>query len=195
MLEKAVMSAEEIHRALVRIAYQVVERNSGCKDLVLIGVHTRGVPLAHRIAAAIEGFEHVDIPVGAIDIRLHRDDLSLLGKQPAIRASNIPTDITNKNVILIDDVLFTGRTIRAAMDALIDFGRPRRIQLAVLIDRGHRELPIRSNFVGKNIPSSKNERIMVLLKETDSKDAVLTMHTDKQQTMLVGKLGDAYEPI
>jgi len=193
MLEKAVMSAEEIRRALVRIAYQVVEKNGGCKDLVLIGVHTRGVPLAHRIAAAIKGFEHVDIPVGALDIRLHRDDLKLLEEQPAIRPSDIPTDITDKSVILIDDVLFTGRTIRAAMDALIDFGRPRSIQLAVLIDRGHRELPIRSNFVGKNIPSSKNERIMVLLKENDGRDAVVIMNTARQQIMPIEKLGDAYE--
>ncbi|MFC2058097.1 bifunctional pyr operon transcriptional regulator/uracil phosphoribosyltransferase PyrR [Chloroflexota bacterium] len=193
MLEKAVMSAEEIRRALVRIAYQVVEKNGGSKDLVLIGVHTRGVPLAYRIAAAIKEFEHVDIPVGSLDIRLHRDDLKLLEEQPVIRPSDIPTDITDKSVILIDDVLFTGRTIRAAMDALIDFGRPRSIQLAVLIDRGHREIPIRANFVGKNIPSSKNERIMVLLKENDGRDAVVIMNTARQQIMPTGKLGDAYE--
>lgn len=173
MPEKVIMSENEIRRALVRIAHEAVESNGGCHDLVIIGMHTRGVPLAHRIAAAIKKFEKVDIPVGGLDIGPYRDDLPYLEEQPVIRPSDIPTNITGKNVVLVDDVLFTGRSIRAAMDAIVDFGRPQRIQLAVLIDRGHRELPIRANFVGKNIPSSKYERIQLKLKETDGRDEVV----------------------
>ena len=175
MPEKVIMSEDEIRRALVRIAHEAWESNSGCEALVFIGIHTRGVPLAHRIAALIKGFEKADIPVGALDIGLHRDDLNDFGVRPIVRPSDIPTSITDKNVVLVDDVLFTGRTTRAAMDALIDFGRPRRILLAVLIDRGHRELPIRANFVGRNIPSSKYERIQLRLRETDGKDEVVIM--------------------
>ena len=164
MPEKVIMSEDEIRRALVRISHEVLESNGGCNNLVLIGVHTRGVPLAHRIALVIKKAEGVDVPVGNLDIGLHRDDLQYLETPPVIRPTDIPTEITGKNVVLVDDVLFTGRSIRAAMDALIEFGRPQRIQLAVLIDRGHRELPIRANFVGRNIPSSKDERIQLRLK-------------------------------
>ena len=181
MSEKVIMTEDEIRRALVRISHEVLESNGGCNNLVLIGVHTRGVPLAHRIAAVMKGAEKVDVPVGNLDIGLHRDDLQYLETPPAIRPTDIPTSITGKNVVLVDDVLFTGRSIRAAMDALIDFGRPQRIQLAVLIDRGHRELPIRANFVGRNIPSSKDERVQLRLKETDGKDEVVIINNMAKQ--------------
>jgi len=175
MPERVIMSEDQIRRALVRIAHEAVENNDGCDDLVLIGIHTRGVPLARRIAEAIRGFEEVEVPVGALDIGLHRDDLSYLGIQPVVRPNDIPTGITDRNVVLVDDVLFTGRSVRAAMDALVDIGRPRRILLAVLIDRGHRELPIKANFVGKNIPSFRPERIQLRLRETDGVDEVVIM--------------------
>jgi pyrimidine operon attenuation protein/uracil phosphoribosyltransferase len=165
----------------VRISHEVLESNGGCDNLVLIGVHTRGVPLAHRVAAVMKKAEGVDVPVGNLDIGLHRDDLQYLETPPVKRPTDIPTDITGKNVVLVDDVLFTGRSIRAAMDALIDFGRPQRIQLAVLIDRGHREFPIRANFVGRNIPSSKEERVQLRLKETDGKDEVVIINNMAKQ--------------
>ena len=181
MPAKVIMSEDEIRRALVRISHEVLESNGGCDNLVLIGVHTRGVPLAHRVAAVMKKSEGVEVPVGNLDIGLHRDDLQYLEAPPVIRPTAIPTDITGKNVVLVDDVLFTGRSIRAAMDALIDFGRPQRIQLAVLVDRGHRELPIRANFVGRNIPSSKDERIQLRLKETDGKDEVVIINNAAKQ--------------
>ena len=180
MPEKVIMTAEEIRRALVRIAHEVLENNGGCTGLVLIGIHTRGVPLAQRIAAVIKSAENENVPVGTLDIGLHRDDLQYLESPPVIRPSDIPTNITGRNVILVDDVLFTGRSIRAAMDALIEFGRPQRIQLAVLIDRGHRELPIKANFVGRNIPSSRYEHIQLRLQETDGKDEVVIIKAVKQ---------------
>jgi pyrimidine operon attenuation protein/uracil phosphoribosyltransferase len=174
------MTGEEIRRALVRISHEVLENNGGCANLVLIGIHTRGVPLAHRIATVIKSAEDGDVPVGKLDIGLHRDDLQYLETPPVIRPSDIPENITGKNVVLVDDVLFTGRSIRAAMDALVEFGRPQRIQLAVLIDRGHRELPIKANFVGRNIPSSRYEHIQLKLKETDGKDEVVIIKEVKQ---------------
>jgi pyrimidine operon attenuation protein/uracil phosphoribosyltransferase len=173
MPEKVIMSGDDIRRALVRIAHEAVECVGSCDDMVFIGIHTRGVPLAHRIAGVIKGFENVDIPVGALDIGPHRDDLLCLGVELVVRPNDIPTSITDKDVVLVDDVLFTGRSARAAMDALVEIGRPRRILLAVLIDRGHRELPIKANFVGKNIPSYKRERIQLRLRETDGKDEVV----------------------
>ncbi len=179
MPEKVIMSGDDIRRAIVRMAHEAVESVDGCDDLVLIGIHTRGVPLAHRIAEVIRGFEKADIPVGALDIGPHRDDLPYLEVQPVIRPNDIPTSITDKDVVLVDDVLFTGRSTRAAMDTLIDFGRPRRILLAVLIDRGHRELPIKANFVGRNIPSSKYERIQLRLRETDGVDEVVIVSPAK----------------
>jgi len=179
VIEKVIMSGNDIRRAIVRMAHEVVESVEGCDSLVLIGIHTRGVPLAHRIAEVIRGFGKVDIPVGALDIGPHRDDLPYLEVQPVIRPNDIPTSITDKDVVLVDDVLFTGRSTRAAMDALIDFGRPQRILLAVLIDRGHRELPIKANFVGKNIPSSKYERIQLRLRETDGVDEVVIVSPAK----------------
>ncbi len=181
MPEKVIMTQDEIRRALVRVAHEVLESNGGCADLVFIGIHTRGVPLAQRIATVIKKAENVDVPVGNLDIGLHRDDLQYLETPPVIHPTAIPTDITGKNVVLVDDVLFTGRSIRAAMDALIEFGRPQRIQLAVLVDRGHRELPIRANFVGRNIPSSKDERIQLRLKETDGKDEVVIINNMAKQ--------------
>ncbi len=172
MTEKVIMSAEEMRRALVRIAHEVIEKNHGPDDLVFIGIYTRGVPLAARIARYVKGIEDVDIPVGSLDIGPYRDDLSYLESPPQLRPSDIPGGIADKRVLLIDDVLYTGRSIRAAMDALVDFGRPRRIQLAVLVDRGHRELPVRADYVGKNVPTSRKEEIAVRLREVDGRDEV-----------------------
>ncbi|MFQ5924404.1 MAG: bifunctional pyr operon transcriptional regulator/uracil phosphoribosyltransferase PyrR [Dehalococcoidia bacterium] len=172
MSEKVILNEADIRRALTRIAHEIVERNQGCDGTIFIGMHTRGVPLARRIAANIKEFEGVEIPVGALDINPYRDDISSLGRQPPVRPTVIPTDIAGKSVILVDDVLFTGRSIRAAMDAVIDFGRPRSIQLAVLVDRGHRELPIRADYIGKNMPTSRYEDVEVRLKETDGRDEV-----------------------
>jgi pyrimidine operon attenuation protein/uracil phosphoribosyltransferase len=173
MSEKTIMSPEEIRRALTRIAHEIIERNHGCDGLVLVGVHTRGVPLANRIAAAVKAIEGADIPVGALDIGPYRDDLDRLGTPLKSRPSEMPGDVSGRRVVVVDDVLFTGRSIRAAMDALIDMGRPRRIQLAVLVDRGHRELPIRPDYIGKNVPTSRNESIEVKLRETDGRDEVV----------------------
>ena len=172
MSEKVIMSEEEMRRAVIRIAHEIVEKNHGCEGLVFIGIHTRGVPLARRIAANIRGFEGVEIPVGLLDIGQYRDDLLYLEMQPVPRPSQIPFDVAEKRVVLVDDVLYTGRSIRAAMDALIDFGRPRYIQLAVLVDRGHRELPVRPDYVGKNLPTSRDEEVTVWLKEVDDRDGV-----------------------
>lgn len=177
MFEKALMSATEMRRALTRIAHEVVERNHGCENLVVVGVYTRGVTLAKRIAAAIKGIEGVEVPVGALDIGLYRDDLPYLGLPPKLRPSDIPADIAGKRVVLVDDVLYTGRSIRAAMDALVDFGRPEYVQLAVLVDRGHRELPIRPDYVGKNLPTSRQEAVEVRLKEVDGSDEVVIVNS------------------
>jgi pyrimidine operon attenuation protein/uracil phosphoribosyltransferase len=175
---RVILSDIDLRRALTRIAHEIVEATRGTRDVVLVGLHTRGVPLAERLAAAIEGFEHETIPVGTLDIALHRDDLARLGTPPRVRRSQIPVDISDKQVVLVDDVLFTGRSIRAAMDALLDIGRPRRIMLAVLVDRGHRELPIRPDFVGKNVPTARGEEIQVELNETDGRDQVLLLHSE-----------------
>jgi pyrimidine operon attenuation protein/uracil phosphoribosyltransferase len=173
MPDGAVMSAGEMRRAIVRVAHEIVEQNDGCRDLMLVGMRTRGVPLAQRIAAAIREFEGEAVGVGALDIGLYRDDLPERGTRVEIKPSELPQDIAGKRVVLVDDVLYTGRSIRAALDALIDYGRPERIQLAVLVDRGHRELPIRADFVGKNIPTSRDDDVLVQLEETDSIDQVL----------------------
>jgi len=174
MPEKVLLTSREIGRALARIAHEIVEKNKGAEDVVLVGMRTRGVPLAKRIAEIIEGFEGTSIPVGTLDIGLYRDDISPSELKPANQSlTDIPTSITGRRVILVDDVLYTGRSIRAAMDALMDVGRPSSIQLAVLIDRGHRELPIRADYVGKNIPSSTDEEIQVQLEETDGVDEVV----------------------
>ena len=173
MPDSAVMSPDDVRRAIVRIAHEIVEQNQGCRDLILVGMQTRGVPLARRIAGAIREFENEDVHVGALDIGLYRDDLPSRGTQVEIKPSELPDDIAGKRVVLVDDVLYTGRSIRAALDALIDYGRPQCIQLAVLVDRGHRELPIRADYVGKNIPTSREDEVLVHLEETDGTDQVL----------------------
>ncbi len=172
MPERVLMTAEDLYRALVRIAHEIVEAHRGTRDLVIIGMRTRGVPLARRIAAAIEEIEEGALPVGVLDVGLYRDDLSTRGASVQIAPSDIPFDVAGKRVVLVDDVLFTGRTIRAALDAVIDFGRPQRIQLAVLIDRGHRELPIRPDYIGKNIPTARDDDVQVRLVEIDGRDEV-----------------------
>jgi pyrimidine operon attenuation protein/uracil phosphoribosyltransferase len=179
MPERTLMSAEDMQRALVRIAHEIVERNRGAKDLVLVGMQTRGVPLAGRLAATIQGLEGINVPVGSLDISLYRDDLSSLSLKPTVHRTDVPVDVTDKQIVLVDDVFYTGRSIRAAMDALIDLGRPQSIQLAVLVDRGHRELPIRADYVGKNIPTSKNEEIKVEIKEVDGEDRVIVVSSNK----------------
>jgi len=173
MPDGTVMSADDVRRAIVRIAHEIVEQNRGCQDLILVGMRTRGVPLAQRIAEAIRSFESEDVPVGALDIGLYRDDLPARGIDVEIKPSEMPEDIADRRVVLVDDVLYTGRSIRAALDALIDFGRPQRIQLAVLVDRGHRELPIRADYVGKNIATSRQDEVLVQLDETDGADQVV----------------------
>lgn len=170
--KNVLLDAEAIRRAIVRISHEIIERNKGVEDVVLVGIHTLGVPMAERLAAAIEKIENVKVPVGMLDITMYRDDLSTLDYNPVVHGTEIDSDLTGKTVILVDDVLFTGRTIRAAMDALIDMGRPKAIQLAVLIDRGHRELPIRADFAGKNVPTSKKEVVNVQLVENDGVDEV-----------------------
>ncbi|MBM7586764.1 pyrimidine operon attenuation protein/uracil phosphoribosyltransferase [Bacillus pakistanensis] len=178
MVQKAiVLDQASIRRALTRIAHEIIERNKGIENCVLVGIKTRGIYLAKRLAEKIEQIEGESIPVGEIDITLYRDDLTTKtsNNEPEVKGSDLPVEINHKKVILIDDVLYTGRTVRAALDALIDIGRPSSIQLAVLVDRGHRELPIRADFVGKNIPTSSSEKIMVELTEVDSEDQV-TIH-------------------
>ena len=167
------MDGDAIRRSLIRVAHEIVEKNKGSADLVLVGIRTRGVPLAERLAEEIRRIEATPITFGVLDITLYRDDLSRLGYQPVVRETKIPGNINGKNVILVDDVLFTGRTIRAALDAIMDIGRPQTIQLAVLIDRGHRELPIRADYVGKNVPTSHRETVSVQLGETDGEDRVV----------------------
>ena len=171
--EKAeVLDASALDRALTRIAHEILERNGGAKDVTFVGLRTRGVTLAQRLAAKIAAIDGTTLPVGALDITLYRDDLNLRGA-PVVRATDIPFSIKDKTVVLVDDVLFTGRTIRAALDALIDLGRPLMIQLAILIDRGHRELPIRPDYVGKNLPTSRRESVAVRLREHDGEDRVV----------------------
>ncbi|HLV81024.1 MAG TPA: bifunctional pyr operon transcriptional regulator/uracil phosphoribosyltransferase PyrR [Chthonomonadaceae bacterium] len=168
-----VLDADDIRRALTRIAHEIVERNAGAQDLALVGVRTGGAPLAERLAALLQQIEGVEIPVGKLDIGLYRDDYAVHpAGRPALAPSAIPFDVTGKKIVLVDDVLFTGRTVRAAIDALMDLGRPAGIQLAVLLDRGHRELPIRADFVGKNLPTARQEHVQVLLRETDGEDRV-----------------------
>jgi len=169
---KVVMDAEAIERSLTRVAYQIVEKNKGVEGLVLIGIQKGGVLLAERLGRKISAIEGVPIPAGKLDITLYRDDIMKSGKQLEIGKTDIPFSLNGKKVVIVDDVLFTGRTIRAAMDALMDFGRPKLIQLAVLIDRGHREIPIRADFVGKNLPSSQSEEVLVKLSKRKTSDSV-----------------------
>ncbi len=168
---RVILTTEDMRRSLVRIAHEVVERNSGVDGLMLVGMHTRGVPLAERISRIIGEFEQSRPPVGSLDIGLYRDDIAS-GARPVVKPTDIPVDIDGKRIVLVDDVLYTGRSIRAAMDALMDFGRPNEIRLAVLVDRGRRELPIRPDFVGKNIPTRADEEVDVHVHETDGFDRV-----------------------
>jgi pyrimidine operon attenuation protein/uracil phosphoribosyltransferase len=171
--EKAqVLDAAALDRALTRIAHEVIEKNGGAKDIAFVGLRTRGVTLAQRLATKVAAIDGASVPVGTLDITLYRDDLGLRGA-PVVRGTDIPFPIKDKTVVLVDDVLFTGRTIRAALDALIDLGRPRMIQLAILIDRGHRELPIRPDYIGKNLPTSRREAVAVRLTEHDGEDRVV----------------------
>jgi len=183
MSPKIIMTRDDIRRTLARIAHEIVEQNKTAEHLILVGVHTRGVPLAKRLAANIKHFEGSRIPVGALDIRPYRDDLASLNQQPIVHSTDIPTNIDGKSIVLVDDVLYTGRSTRAAMDALTDLGRPKSIQLAVLIDRGHREMPIRADYVGKNIPSSRHEEIQVHLEETDGTDKVAIINAVEEQPL------------
>lgn len=169
-----VMDGDRMSRTLTRIAHEIVERNRGVDELALVGIRTRGVPLARRIARTLREITGVEVPTGALDITLYRDDLMrhAVGPQPVVRSTEIPFSIDDKRILLVDDVLYTGRTIRAALDALIDFGRPKSIQLVVLVDRGHRELPIKADYVGKNLPTSPSESVRVHLADTDGRDEI-----------------------
>lgn len=169
------MDERALQRALTRIAHEIIERNKGTDDLVLVGIRSRGIPLAERLAGAIERIEGKPVLVGTLDITSYRDDLDRLQERVTVHPSELPVSIEDKIVVLVDDVLYTGRTVRAALDALIDLGRPRLIQLAVLVDRGHRELPIRADYVGKNVPTSRREQIAVRIKEVDGRDEVVIL--------------------
>jgi pyrimidine operon attenuation protein/uracil phosphoribosyltransferase len=175
-----VVDTQRMGRSLARMAHEIVERNRGVDELAFVGIRTRGVPLAQRLARAIKDITHIDVPVGSLDITLYRDDLMrhTVGPQPLVRLTDIPFSIDNRKILLVDDVLFTGRTIRAALDALIDFGRPRAIQLIVLVDRGHRELPIKADYVGKNLPTSSKQSVQVRLQEIDGVDEVVLEETN-----------------
>ncbi len=174
MKEKArLLDREAVERSLMRIAHEILEKNKGTRELCLVGIRTRGALLAKRLQGCIEKIEGQAVPVGILDITLYRDDLTLIAQQPVVHKTEIDFDITDKHVVLVDDVLYTGRTVRAALDALMDLGRPKSIQLAVLVDRGHRELPVRADYVGKNIPTAKNETIEVRLLELDATDEVV----------------------
>ncbi len=174
-----IMDSAAVDRSLTRIAHEIIEKNKGTENLALIGIRTRGVPLAERLAEKIESIEKVKVPVGCLDITLYRDDLTALADQPVLHGTDVEFDVSGKIIVLVDDVLYTGRTARAALDAIIDLGRPYLIQLAVLVDRGHRELPIRADFVGKNVPASKKELILVKLEATDSKERVVLAETEE----------------
>ena len=172
MPKKEVVDAVTMKRALTRISYEIIERNKGIQDIVLVGIKTRGIYIAQRLAERLKQLEDIDVPVGELDITLYRDDVKDMA-EPELHSSDVPVSIEGKEVILVDDVLYTGRTIRAAMDAVMDLGRPRKISLAVLVDRGHRELPIRADYVGKNIPTSKTEEIIVEMEERDGADRIM----------------------
>ncbi len=179
MREKTqILDGPGISRALTRIAHEVLERNKGTDGVVLVGLRSRGIELARRLSRNIKEIEGVEVPVGALDVTLYRDDLGKVGVQPVVRKTEIPFTVDQKKVVLVDDVLYTGRTIRAAMDSLMDLGRPRLIQLAVLVDRGHRELPVRADYVGKNVPTSQQEQVQVLLEEEDGVDRVVILEPE-----------------
>ncbi len=174
-MPKTFLDSTEIQRAVARIAHEILERNHDVGNLALVGVRTRGVFIAERIRKKIQEIKNFQLPFGVLDITLYRDDLSEIGVHPQLKETDIPFDLHDRTVVLVDDVLFTGRTVRAALNAISDFGRPRAVQLAVLVDRGHRELPIRADFVGKNIPTSRQEKVLIHLQETDGKDEALIL--------------------
>jgi pyrimidine operon attenuation protein/uracil phosphoribosyltransferase len=174
-----VMDADDLRRAITRIAHEILERNSGTDNLGIIGIQTRGAHLARRIAEAIGSIEGTGVPVGVLDITLYRDDLQTIAEQPVVNESDIPFDVQGRTIVLVDDVLYTGRTVRAALDEIIDFGRPKSVHLAVIVDRGHRELPIRADYVGKNVPTSANEIVAVRMMEKDGADEVLIQSVER----------------
>ena len=179
MPERQIMNQEDVRRALTRVAHEILEHNRGAEELVIVGIHTRGVHIARRIAANLAEFENIEVPVATLDVSLYRDDNRVRSQsQTKLQPTDIPMGIQGMRVVLVDDVLYTGRTIRAAMDALVDFGRPQQIQLAILLDRGHRELPIRADYVGQNLPTAFNERVKVRLMETDGADEVALILED-----------------
>ena len=179
MQERQIMNQEDVRRALARVAHEILEHNRGAEDLIIVGIHTRGVHIARRIAANLAEFEGIDVPVATLDVSFYRDDLRVRDQtQTKVMPTDIPMGIHGKRVVLVDDVLYTGRTIRAAMDALVDFGRPEQIQLAILLDRGHRELPIRADYIGQNLPTALEERVKVRLMETDGADEVALVFED-----------------
>lgn len=182
-----IMDARKMERALTRIAHEILERNKSVENLALVGIRTRGVPLAKRLAEKIKKIEKLQIEVGILDINLYRDDWSMISDHPVLRKTEIPFQIDDKKVVLVDDVLYTGRTIRAALDALVDLGRPKIIQLAVLVDRGHRELPIRADFVGKNVPTSLKEFVEVRIKEIDGIDEIIIRRADVEKKSPKGR--------
>lgn len=177
-LKTHVMDAAGINRALSRLASEIVERNVGTSDLLLVGIRRRGVPLAERIADKIERLEGIRPPTGQLDITLYRDDLSTVGPRPVVNKTEIPIDVTDSTIVLVDDVLYTGRTVRAALDELVDFGRPRRVELAVLIDRGHRELPIQADYIGRDLQTADNEIVKVMLKDYDEDEKVVVVENE-----------------
>ncbi len=179
MKERFILDQDAVQRAITRIAHEILERNHGIENLILVGIRTRGVFLAERLRKSIRDIEKKEVPLGMLDITLYRDDLGEIGTVPEIRETKLPEDVTGKIVVLVDDVLYTGRTIRAALDAVIDFGRPKAIQLAVLIDRGHRELPIKADYIGKNVPTSQNEQVVLRLAEKDGKDEAVVIEKVK----------------
>ncbi|MBO0461735.1 MULTISPECIES: bifunctional pyr operon transcriptional regulator/uracil phosphoribosyltransferase PyrR [Enterococcus] len=179
MQAKEVVDQVTMKRALTRITYEIIERNQSIEEIVLVGIKTRGIYIAARIAERLKQLENIEVPVGELDITLYRDDKKEIAQEPELHSSDIPVNLEGKEVILIDDVLYTGRTIRAAMDAVMDFGRPRKISLAVLVDRGHRELPIRADYVGKNIPTAKKEEILVEMQELDGQDRIMILKEEK----------------
>ena len=187
--EKVIMTEAEMRRALARIAHEIIERNGGTSDVVLVGLQTRGVPLAERLAAKLTELEGVEVPLGELDVTFYRDDLAVRDLQPIVKRTDIPVDIHDRRIVLVDDVLFTGRTIRAALDEVMDFGRPRNVQLAVLVDRGHRELPIRAAYVGKNLPTAHAEKVRVRVSEVDGRDEVVIIHPDEPASASAGTPG------
>lgn len=179
--EKTILTASEIEKALKRLSHQINEKNSGFNNLALVGIQTRGVILAKRLKGLLKNISRVEAPLGILDITLYRDDLTAIGPNPEVKKTEINFDVNQKTIILIDDVLHTGRTIRAALDQIVDFGRPEKIQLLVLIDRGHRELPLKPDFVGKNLPTARSQSVEVRLKEIDSEDKVVLQEKNEQQ--------------